>query len=70
MSKPTDEAENTPVTVFAPVVSVSSMVLLAPGCAANLQVRVSALCPEDPSWPAGHAALSRTPNPLGRVECK
>jgi predicted dienelactone hydrolase len=29
----------------------------------------SALYPEDPSWPAARAALTDSPDPLGRVEC-
>lgn len=30
----------------------------------------TALYPEDPAWPAARAALTDSPNPLGRVECK
>ena len=30
----------------------------------------TALYPEDPAWPAACAALSGSPSPLGRIECK
>ena len=42
MSKPIDEAENIPVSASTPVVSVSPVVLPAPGRGEDLQVRVSA----------------------------
>jgi len=42
MSKPINEAENIPVSAPTPVVSVSPVVLPAPGRAVDLQMRVSA----------------------------
>jgi dienelactone hydrolase len=42
MSKPISNADNIPVSVSTPVVSVSPVVLSAPGRAVDLQVRVSA----------------------------
>ncbi len=42
MNKPSNGAENIPVSVPVPVVSVSPVVLPVPGRAVDLQVRVSA----------------------------
>ena len=57
MSEPINEAGNIPVSAPTPVVSVSSVVLSAPGRAVDLQMRVSA--PVIRKRAAGHPSLAR-----------
>ena len=81
MSEPTNEAGT--VSTPAPVVSVSPVVLPAPGRAVDLQVRVSAPVTGselpvillshghgDPAWRAACDALTSSPDPFGRVESR
>jgi predicted dienelactone hydrolase len=42
MSKPSDKVENTPVSTPTPVISISPVIVSAPGRAVDLQVRISA----------------------------